>query len=202
MTRNTLCTAVWISTTLCVPAFAQGLQNWEIIFLGGRALEVSQTEPGTGVMVAGSAGYSYHVGYAYQIRRFSAADLWLEVPQTFSSRHDRLSSTSGTTRQSLVAITPGLRLQRSLSDRLSVYGAAGGGFGSFQYYRPSTNSTSAVSPWPTGHGVFDFAAGIDLRLSRAFSIRGEVRDFVTGKGLSGATGRQHIVYLFGGAIHF
>jgi len=200
--RRILLSSICISAALCSPAFADKVQNMEIIFLAGRALGVSQTVPGTSVRASGSSGFSNQFNYGYQFFRCSAGDLWLEIAQTFSFRDDSFSSTDNTIRQSMMLFTPGIRFQRSLSNRFSLYGAAGGGYGSFNYYRPSTTSASGVASWPTSHGVFDVAGGVDLRLNYMLSLRGEVRDFITGKGLGGASGRQHVLYLFGVALHF
>jgi len=57
---------------------------------------------------------------------------------------------------------------------------------------------SAIGTW---HGVFDFAGGVDIRLKRSFSLRAEFRDFVTGRGLSGADGRHHPIAGIGIALH-
>ena len=59
-----------------------------------------------------------------------------------------------------------------------------------------------ASPYQTTHGVFQFGGGVDLRLTERISIRGEVRDFVTGSGLSGSNGPHHLVPLMGLAMHF
>ena len=60
----------------------------------------------------------------------------------------------------------------------------------------------SVSTNNTAHGVFAFGGGADVRLSPHFSLRVEVRDLVTGKDLSGAAGRHHVLPLFGVAFHF
>jgi len=200
--RRILLNSLWISAALCGAALAQGYQNSDISYLGGSAVPVSQTVPGTSVTVSGSTGFSYQFNIGHQLLRLGAGDLWFEFPQTFCIRSDRLSSTGSSTRQTMFMLTPGIRFQRFLSERTSIYGAAGFGYGSFEYYQPSPTSTSGVTTWPTSHGVFDVGAGIDFHLSPRLSLRGEVRDFITGKGLSGATGRQHLIYLFGLAFHF
>jgi hypothetical protein len=39
-------------------------------------------------------------------------------------------------------------------------------------------------------------------LTRLLSLRGEIRDFVTGSGLGGVNGRHHPIIGFGMAAHF
>lgn len=89
-----------------------------------------------------------------------------------------------------------------LTSRLSVYAAGAGGGGSFHRPQIVPDAGPSVISTVTWHGVFDFGGGVDLRLSRPFSIRGEVRDFVTGAGLGGSPGRNHLIAAGGLALHF
>jgi hypothetical protein len=43
---------------------------------------------------------------------------------------------------------------------------------------------------------------MDFRLTRLLSVRGDIRDFVTGRGLGGLNGRNHTIFGFGMAVHF
>lgn len=86
--------------------------------------------------------------------------------------------------------------------RLAVYGTTGAGVGSFSYPVVSGDSPLSVSSKPTGHGIFELGGGLDIRLTRGISVRGEMRDLVTGSGLSGSTGHHHLIPLFGIALHF
>ena len=100
------------------------------------------------------------------------------------------------------AHTLGIRMMAPLAPRVSVFGAAGGGVGLFHYPWVLPGSNPYLLSQSTTHGVLQFGGGVDLRLSRRFSIRGEVRDFVSGKGLSGASGPNHVVGLAGVGFHF
>jgi hypothetical protein len=80
---------------------------------------------------------------------------------------------------------------------------AGGGIGSFG--KDETNISGSgiyIGTNRTEHGVLDAGGGLDFRLTRLLSLRGEGRDFVTGKNLGGVTGRNHPIYEFGLAFHF
>jgi len=89
-----------------------------------------------------------------------------------------------------------------VQEHLSVYGVAGGGGGFYSNPilqpvppPPEVGTTSAV------HGVFDFGGGVDLRVNRHFSIRIEVRDCVSGHGLGGTAGINHLLPVAGLAYH-
>ena len=78
-----------------------------------------------------------------------------------------------------------------------------GGVGTFDYpVVTASGGTSSVGTNDTWHGVFELGGGIDIRLTRLFSVRVECRDFVTGKGLDGVPGRHHIAPAAGIAAHF
>ena len=68
--------------------------------------------------------------------------------------------------------------------------------------RLATDASNGLLVQAVGRWVFDFGGGADVRLSRPFSLRVEVRDFVGGKGLSGVDGRHHVIALGGIALHF
>jgi len=55
--------------------------------------------------------------------------------------------------------------------------------------------------WTVG-AALDFGGGLDFRLTRLMSLRAEVRDFVTGRGLGGVEGRNHPIFSFGLGIHW
>jgi hypothetical protein len=99
-------------------------------------------------------------------------------------------------------VLPGLRFLVSFGSRFSLYAVAGGGFGSFDIPQVQQQPFPQASSTATYRGIFDFGGGVDFRINRAFSIRGEFRDLVTGAGLPGATGRNHPVASPGVAIHF
>ena len=193
---------------LCLALFpggarAQGLiQNMDIFFLFGPAKVNSQTVPGTTVTAPGSSGYSEGTGYGYQIARKSAASLWIEFIPAFYNSGTGNAGSLGSVDWDWTAFMLGIRVMVPVQSRISVYGAAGGGFGGFR--RPVITGTSplAVGSSGTDHGVFDFGGGIDFRLQRFISVRAELRDYVTSSGLSGPTGHHHLMPVAGLAFHF
>ena len=89
-----------------------------------------------------------------------------------------------------------------VQQRLSFFAVTGGGAGTFHAQTVSETDSLKIASRSLIHGVFMFGGGTDLRLSRWVSLRGEIRDLVTGRELSGATGRHHVLPLFGVAFHF
>ena len=190
------------ATLVSGAAWAQRVQNMDISFLAGPAITSSSTIPGSNVKVEGTTGYSNSTGYGYQIVRTRAGSLWIEFSPTFVSPGFAGSNISGRVSTSFSAFTLGLRLMVPVHSRISVYGALGGGSGGFRYPVIAGGAEPRVTSNSTIHGVFQFGGGVDFRLTRILSIRGEVRDFVTGSGLSGSVGPHHVVPLVGVALHF
>lgn len=85
----------------------------------------------------------------------------------------------------------GLRGMFPVSNRVAVYASAGGGVAESRFV--------STVVW---HGLFDFAGGLDIRLNRRWSIRGELRDYISGRGLGGYHGRQSPTPVLGAAWHF
>lgn len=101
-------------------------------------------------------------------------------------------------------VTPGLRLERNLAKRISVYAAAGLGtvVTNERVDIQSPNLTATVTGTRYRAGLAgNIGGGIDFRLHRRFSIRFETRDFLT-KRSSTLFRRHNITPLVGIAWHF
>jgi hypothetical protein len=198
-----LCMTWWCVALLPGVARAQGFFNMEYLNLYGATATKSQAIPGTSATVKGTVVVWQENGYAYQVARTKAAGLWVEVfaPNSYLTSPDARTSVPASTFSMGSSITaPGFRFMAPVQKRVSVFGAAGGGVGFF--------NSAELGPGPTVlthsviHGVFDFGGGVDVRLNRRLSIRTDVRDFVTGRGLSGVPGRNHTIAAAGLVMHF
>lgn len=207
MTRNLLQCAFLAVVVIAQAARAQGSQNVDFSFLAGATSVGSQTIGGSSDSVHASTPWCLSDGFGYQVARTATTGLWLDfigVTACSGSNTANIPHLPGSAGDNSVEFyTAGIRFMFPVLSRLSLYGALGGGGGSFSY----PIITPGISPphiqfnssW---HGVFDFGGGVDLRLNRFLSIRGEVRDFVSSSGLGGASGPHHIVPLVGIAVHF
>jgi hypothetical protein len=101
-------------------------------------------------------------------------------------------------------LTPGIRFKTPTYGRLSFYGSLGGGFATII-------EDSAIVGGPNGassarvslgvHAAADYSGGIDVRLSRLLSLRGQGRAFVTSRNLGLIAGHNHPVFLLGLVFH-
>ena len=183
-------------------AWAQRIQNFDIFIAGGPAWSKSHAIGGTNVTLADSCGFGSETAYGYQVARASAASLWIEYGMVFPNPGLKANVPVSSSSRTGFAATLGLRFMVPVNSRLSFYAVSGGGGGSFWVAEVTGGANPSVYTYSTSHGLFVFGGGADLRLSRWFSLRAEVRDLVTGKELSGAPGRHHVLPLFGVAGHF
>jgi len=138
----------------------------------------------------------------YQFAHISAATLWVELAPEFRAGGSTYGSAPGPVDRQMDAHTLGLRFLAPIGRRISIYATAGGGAASFHDPYLIQGSVPVLLNNSTFHGVFEFGGGVDIRLWRRFSIRGEVRDFVTGHDLSGIVGSSHVLPAIGVAFHY
>lgn len=176
--------------------------NW----LAGGVNSSSSTIPGTTAVLSGSAGLATQVGYAFRVTTTKPGSLWIEVPFTYTWEGTGIVTgpTVAAIDRNVWYFTPGVQLKTRPFKRVSFHALAGGGTGSFSKVNSiasGANGTVMVNSLFQISPVFDFGAGIDLRLSRHLSLRAEGRDFVSGANLGGVPGHNHPLVLGGLIIH-
>jgi len=100
-------------------------------------------------------------------------------------------------------ITPSVRLNAFANDDVSPWVSVGGGFG---YFKASSKLVfGGPNPGDTGAatGVFQIGGGLDVKITRTITIRGEFRDFDSGEpplNINTGRSRQHNLYGGGGVV--
>jgi hypothetical protein len=152
-------------------------------------------------------GLTFEIDYA---RRFMGTNLWsvaAEVPFVVNVDED-LHAAQNLIPQSFSSyfVTPAARVNLFPVTAVSPWVSFGGGFGHFS--EGSKLVFGGVNPGKTGTttGVLQAGVGLDVKLTRRFSVRGEARDFWSGvPELNVTTGksRQHNIFVGGGIVfHF
>jgi len=152
-------------------------------------------------------GLTFEINYA---RRFMGTNLWsvaAEVPFVVNVDED-LHAAQNLIPQSFSSyfVTPAARVNLFPVTAVSPWVSFGGGFGHFS--EGSKLVFGGVNPGKTGTttGVLQAGVGLDVKLTRRFSVRGEARDFWSGvPNLNVTTGksRQHNIFVGGGIVfHF
>lgn len=187
---------------MLLPAIApaQLFQNSDMYYLAGPSFARTQTIGDSGVTLYGSTGYSWAWGFGHQFHRVGAASLWFDIPLVIVSGSHQTATIPGSISQSAFMVVPAVRLMLPLSSRISVYASAGGG-GAFFDYPAIEASAPPLSTNTVTHGALRFGGGVDFRLAHFFSLRVDVTDYVTGRGLVGVAGPNHLLPTFGFVLH-
>ena len=192
-----------LPTIFAFGASAQRIQNMDIFFLAGPSFAKTQLIGGSNVTVYGSTGYCETTGYGYQFMRRSAVSLWAEL-LPFASVHPSAETASipGSISLTSSLFVPSLRVMAPVQSRISIFGVLGAGLGDFSSPNLTSNKPPNLTTSGSGHLVTGVGGGVDFRLTRMFSLRVDVRDFITGRNLSGVPGRNHVLPMMGFAAHF
>lgn len=185
---------------LAATLLGQGSQNSDFSLVAG--VRHASVQVGLGVRVKTAASLALQYSFGHQLKRTKHGEYWIDVPYitTISSRAE-VGSSVQTATSSMFVLTPGLRYKVQASDRVALYAVAGGGFGAFRHYNVAAGPEVRVTSSSTAKGALSAGGGLDVRLSRLLSLRFEVRDYVSGRGLSGRDGRNHVFALGGIAFH-
>ncbi len=197
-----------MKTTLPLLVFLAGTaglaeaQNSDLgLLLGVSVIRVSADGRSANTDIGGGA----QINYAFQLKETVAGRLYVELPLTFTGEV-RTTAASGRTSASVGAtifFIPGVRWSFHPAHRISLYAAAGGGLASFDGVVATSFGGSGTGRAQVGRsttGAFGFGLGVDFRLTRLVSLRGEYRDAITRGSLDGAV--HHSLVMFGVGLHF
>lgn len=154
-----------------------------------------------------SKGLTYQATYARQIVDAKIAGLYFEVPFMATPNADiRSGNPNPPTALASLFVTPGVRLKLLPGAGISPWASVGGGWARFD--EGSTLQSGSPNPGSKGTntGVLQYGGGVDVRVFRLISLRGEVRDFYSGRpqlNVLTANDRQHNIVVSGGfVVHF
>jgi opacity protein-like surface antigen len=188
---------------LAAVCFAQedsGHKNELALGLGGiPALSRSDTpslDAGTGV--------AFQVNYGRRFFKGRTVALYGEINALANPLRDVSSSVPTATHDfASLYITPGIRVKFLPTSRISPYALVGGGYADYE------QSTTRIDGQPNSvsrelaRGVFDFGAGVEVRVWRFVALRGEARDFYSGSpaySIATVSGGQHNVVATGALV--
>jgi opacity protein-like surface antigen len=154
--------------------------------------------------VDAGSGVALQVNYGRRFLNGSKVAIYGEINFVASPLRDVSSSvTTATQNFASLYITPGIRVKFKPASRVSPYAIIGGGYADYEQSTTRINGQPNSVSRELGRGVFDFGAGVDVRVWRFVALRGEARDFYTGSpGYNVATisGGQHNVTATGAFV--
>jgi hypothetical protein len=152
-------------------------------------------------------GLTFEVNYARQVLEGNVWSIALEVPFVVDPVEKVHSAQDVTPKQySSFFVTPAARISVFPEQAVSPWVSFGGGFGHFN--ESSTLQFGGANPGKTGTstGVLQGGVGLDVKIYKHLTLRGEGRDFWSGvPQLNVDTGksRQHNIFAGGGIVwHF
>lgn len=179
-------------------------QNSDLGFLFGFAQRNASIRDN---VIRGEVQAGFQINYARQLMEGRGGRLYLELPVLFAGGSngelsDRVIGRAG----GIVFVTPGLRYHYNLTPRVALYAAGGGGIAHKQerFGTRTGNQIVEVDRSNTG-GAFNVGGGLDFRLTKLWSLRGEARSFRTTQATSLQTNtfsRRNVSAQFGVALHF
>ena len=196
--------------TVCILAPQVVAQRNELSGLVGRTFISDQGIKGalsSDPQLRFGNGLTFEVNYARRILDGGFWSLNLEVPFVLNPDEDLHAVQNVVPKQYFsLFVTPAARLNVFPDSGLSPWISFGGGFGHFS--ESSDLVFGGPNPGNTGTntGVLQAGVGLDVKIVRGFSLRGEARDFWSGVpqlNVDSGKSRQHNIFVGGGVVwHF
>jgi opacity protein-like surface antigen len=150
------------------------------------------------------AGTAFGVNYARRFINGNKVALYGEVNLLASPLRDVTSNVGSATKNfASLYLTPGVRLKFFPTSTISPYVVVGGGYADYEQSTTRLDGLANPASRQLARGVFDFGAGVDVRVWRWVALRGDARDFYTGApayNLATISGGQHNVAISGGFV--
>ncbi len=151
-----------------------------------------------------SNGKTLLANYGIRLTGGKSTALYFEIPFAATPQHELSSPLRAVTRDvATLYLTPGLRLKFAPGARISPYVAAGGGYALFEHSTELINGAANPVQRRNSSGAFDFGGGADIRFLRFASLRGEIRDYISGSPLFAVPvngSAQHNIIVSGGIV--
>jgi len=187
----------------CAPAvFAQ---EHELALLVGRLKASDRTLDSVGqIRAAFDGALTYQINYANRMVNGELVSLHWELAIAGAPRTGVKSSNVLLPRTySTLIFTPGLKLKVFPGGGFSPYLVSGAGLGRFTQSGTNINGSPNTGDRSNTSFVFNFGGGVDLNVLGPISVRGEVRDFMTGTPSFSTpflNDRQHNLYVGAGIV--
>jgi hypothetical protein len=202
--KRLLMTALVTVTILTASALAQ--KN-ELTGIVGRTFVSDQGVKGAVNLISNNLhfgnGLSFEINYGRHLMGEGLTRLTFEVPVVFNVDQD-LNFALNTVPESYTSyfVTPALRANVLATTGISPWASVGAGIGHFKpssqlEFGGSNPNKSSVT------GIFQIGVGLDVRIKRRWTVRGELRDFWSGTpnlGVDTGKSRQHNLFVGGGVV--
>jgi len=150
------------------------------------------------------SGVAFQLNYGRRFLNSNQVALYGELNLVASPLRDVLSGVKTATQDfASLYVTPGIRVKFRPTSRISPYVLVGGGYGDYEQSVTRIDGARNQASRELARGVFDFGAGVDVRVWRFVAFRGEARDFYTGSpnyNIPAISGGQHNIVATGAFV--
>jgi hypothetical protein len=150
------------------------------------------------------SGVAFQVNYGRRFFKGRKVALYGEINALANPLRDVSSSIPTATHDfASLYITPGIRVKFLPTPRISPYALVGGGYADYEQSTTRINGQPNSASRELARGVFDFGAGVEVRVWRFVALRGEARDFYSGSpaySIATVSGGQHNVVATGALV--
>jgi opacity protein-like surface antigen len=206
--KGILCLPAVLGLLVGLTSGACAQERNELTGLIGRTFVSDHAVTGTstpGALLTSERGLTVEVNYGRRLFDSAIAGLTAEVPLVVNfgeKTHYDLNLVPKDYKSFFV--TPALRANLFPDNGISPWVSAGGGLGYFK--ENSTLESGGANTGKTGTttGIFQFGAGLDVKLFSRVSVRGEVRDFFSGVpqlNVDIGKTRQHNFFVGAGVVY-
>jgi len=150
------------------------------------------------------SGVAFQVNYGRRFFKGRKVALYGEINALANPLRDVSSSIPTATHDfASLYITPGIRVKFLPTSRISPYALVGGGYADYEQSTTRIDGQTNSVSRELARGVFDFGAGVEVRVWRFVALRGEARDFYSGSpaySITTVSGGQHNVVATGALV--
>jgi opacity protein-like surface antigen len=186
----------WTLLALSVPAWAQ--RHELALTLGATTNDI-----GTALNVRTTSGHALQVNYGYRFWGSKSVAVSGEFHFLANPLRELTGPPNLTRDFASLYLTPGVRVKLNPSGRFQPFGSIGGGYALYEQSTTTIGGAPNPAPRHTNRGAFMFGGGLDVMILRWLGVRGDVRDFYTGRpSLNSLTlnGGQHNIVASGGVV--
>jgi hypothetical protein len=210
--KSTLTSSIKLVLPFCLIVLAainvSAQQNEVGLLLGANDTQGRDFAPPSIGSFRPGTGLTFEVTYARRFTDAKLASMHFEVVFAATPNTDINSSNVALPRSySSIFLTPGLKFKLLPGFFISPYVAAGAGYARFTVSDTTiSGGTTTTTLTGSNKGVYNYGVGAELKFFPGLSLRGEIRNFISGSPNLGTTlledTRRNVIYGGGLVVRF
>jgi opacity protein-like surface antigen len=186
----------WILLIVAAPLWAQ--KHELALTMGSTANDLK-----TNLNVRASSGRALQMNYGYRFWGNDAVAVSGEFHFLANPLREVTGGSTLTRDFASLYLTPGIRVKLNPNGRIQPFGSIGGGYALYEQSTQTIGGAPNPAPRHINRGAFTYGGGVDVKVFGWLALRGDVRDFYTGRpalNLAALNGGQHNIVASGGFV--